>query len=47
VLWKVIKAKGTFKTNVWVEIKRRGKYLQSVEDIFKEKKENNGSSNKD
>jgi len=24
------------KTNVWVKIKRNGKYLQSVEDNFKE-----------
>jgi len=25
------------KTNVWVKIKRNGKYLQSVEDNFKER----------
>jgi len=37
------------KTNVWVMIKRKGKYLQDVEDDFKEKKRkgNSGSSNKD
>jgi len=35
------------KTNVWVEIKRRGKYLQGFEDNLKEiKKGNGGSSNK-
>jgi len=41
------KGEKVVKTNVWVEIKRRGKYLQGFEDNFKEKKENNGSSNKD
>jgi len=36
------------KTNVWVKIKRDGKYLQGFEDNSKEKKEGNGlSSNKD
>jgi len=25
------------KTNVWVKIKRKGKYLQSIEDNFKER----------
>ena len=36
------------KTNVWVKIKRRRKYLQGLEDNFKERKErNSGSSNKD
>jgi len=36
------------KTNVWVEIKRNRKYLQSVEDNFKKRKKGNGgSSNKD
>jgi len=36
------------KTNVWVKIKRSGKYLQSVEDHFKERKKGNiCSSNKD
>jgi len=36
------------KTNVWVEIKRKGKYLQGVEDNFKERNKGNGcSSNKD
>jgi hypothetical protein len=41
------KSERVAKTNVWVEIKRRRKYLQSVEDIFKKEKRNNGSSNKD
>ena len=42
------KGEKVIKTNVWVEIKRNGKYLQSIEDNFKErKKENSSSSNKD
>jgi len=41
------KSERVAKTNVWVKIKRRGKYLQGVEDNFKEKKRDNGSSNKD
>jgi len=42
------KSKRVARTNVWVEIKRRGKYLQGVEDNFKKrKKRNRGSSNKD
>jgi len=42
------KSEKVAKTNVWVEIKRKGKYLQGVEDNFKEKdKGNSGSSNKD
>ena len=41
------KGKKVTKTNVWVKIKRNGKYLQGVEDNFKERKEGNcGSSNK-
>jgi len=36
------------KTNVWVEIKRNRKYLQSIEHNFKKRKKGNGgSSNKD
>ena len=36
------------KTNVWVKIKRKGKYLQGFEDDFNETiKGNIGSSNKD
>ena len=37
------------KTNVWVKIKRNGKYLQGVEDNFKEKIKGGNvcSSNKD
>jgi len=36
------------KTNVWVEIKRNGKYLQGFEDDFKKKiKGDVCSSNKD
>jgi len=31
------KGKKVAKTNVWVKIKRRGKYLQGLEDNFKEK----------
>jgi len=38
VLLESDKSEGVVKTNVWVEIKRRGKYLQGVEDNFKEKK---------
>jgi len=42
------KGKRVAKTNVWVKIKRRGKYLQGFEDNFKENKEGDGlSSNKD
>jgi len=42
------KSKRVAKTNVWVKIKRNGKYLQGFEDNFKEMKEGNGlSSNKD
>ena len=42
------KGKRVTKTNVWVKIKRKGKYLQSVEDNFEEKDKGNVvSSNKD
>ena len=42
------KGEKVVKTNVWVKIKRKGKYLQSVEDNFKEKNKGNVvSSNKD
>jgi len=42
------KSKKVTKTNVWVMIKRNGKYLQGFEDNSKEIKEGNGlSSNKD
>jgi len=42
------KSERVIKTNVWVKIKRNGKYLQGLEDNFKELKEGNiGSSNKD
>jgi len=42
------KGEKVVKTNVWVEIKRNGEYLQSIEDNFKERKKgNSGSSNKD
>jgi len=42
------KSKRVTKTNIWVKIKRNGKYLQGFEDNFKERKEKNGlSSNKD
>ena len=42
------KGKKVIKTNVWVKIKRNGKYLQGFEDNFKEGiKGNVGSSNKD
>jgi len=42
------KSEEVVKTNVWVKIKRNGKYLQGVEDNFKEKNKGNvGSSNKD
>jgi len=42
------KSERVVKTNVWVKIKRRGKYLQGFEDNFKEiKKRNSLSSNKD
>jgi len=30
------KGKRVAKTNVWVKIKRKGKYLQELEDNFKE-----------
>jgi len=30
------KGEKVVKTNVWVKIKRNGKYLQGVEDNFKE-----------
>jgi len=29
------------KTNVWVEIKRKGEYLQGFEDTFKKRKKRN------
>jgi len=32
------KSKKVTKTNVWVKIKRNGKYLQGFEDDFKEMK---------
>jgi len=42
------KSEKVVKTNVWVMIKRNGKYLQGFEDNFKEiKEENSLSSNKD
>jgi len=42
------RCKRVAKTNVWVKIKRNGKYLQGLEDNFKEgKKGNSLSSNKD
>jgi len=42
------KSEKVAKTNVWVEIKRKGKYLQGLEDHFKERQKGNvGSSNKD
>jgi len=42
------KSEKVIKTNVWVMIKRNGKYLQGFEDNFKEiKEENSLSSNKD
>jgi len=43
------KGKKVAKTNVWVKIKRNGKYLQGVEDNFKEKIKGGTvcSSNKD
>jgi len=31
------KGEGVAETNVWVKIKRRGKYLQGLEDNFKER----------
>jgi len=31
------KSKKVIKTNVWVVIKRKGKYLQGLEDNFKER----------
>jgi len=31
------KSKKVAKTNVWVNIKRKGKYLQGFEDNFKER----------
>jgi len=31
------KSKKVAKTNVWVKIKRKGKYLQGLEDYFKER----------
>jgi len=31
------KGKKVAKTNVWVKIKRKGKYLQGFEDNFKER----------
>jgi len=33
------KSKKVAKTNVWVMVKRNGKYLQGLEDTFKEIKE--------
>ena len=48
VVLKCDKGEKVAKTNVWVEIKRNGKYLQGFEDIFKEReKKNVCSSNKD
>jgi len=47
VVLKCDKGERVTKTNVWVRIKRKGKYLQGVEDDFKEKEENVCSSNKD
>ena len=42
------KGKKVTKTNVWVKIKKKGKYLQGFEDNSKEMKDKNGlSSNKD
>jgi len=42
------KGKKVAKTNVWVKIKRNGKYLQGFEDNSKEIEEGNVlSSNKD
>ena len=42
------KSEEVAKTNVWVKIKRKRKYLQGFEDDFKEKEEENSfSSNKD
>jgi len=35
------KGKKVTKTNVWVVIKRNGKYLQGLEDDFKEKERKN------
>jgi len=41
------KSEEVAKTNIWVEIKRKRKYLQGLEDNFKEKEEGNSfSSNK-
>ena len=31
------KGKRVAKTNIWVKIKRNGKYLQGIEDNFKER----------
>ena len=36
------KSKKVAKTNVWVKIKRKGKYLQGFEDYFKKTKKGNG-----
>jgi len=48
VVLKRDKGERVAKTNVWVKIKRNGKYLQGFEDNFKEMiKGNVGSSNKD
>jgi len=42
------KGERVVKTNVWVKIKRNWKYLQEIEDNFKEGKRGNGfASNKD
>ena len=42
------KSEEVAKTNVWVEIKRKGEYLQGLEDNLKERNKRNGlSSNKD
>jgi len=42
------KSEEVIKTNVWVKIKRNGKYLQGFEDDSKGVKEGDGlSSNKD
>jgi len=42
------KGKRVIKTNVWGVIKRKGEYLQGLEDNLKERNKGNGwSSNKD
>ena len=37
VILECDKSKKVAKTNVWVKIKRKGKYLQGFEDNFKER----------